>query len=137
MPKTPMEPTVRARQEQRIAEAINRRIKSGRPFTTDSVWDRLDDIIPGDHREWLGQHIGEAARLGRIEFVEWRVTPRSVSHARPVKVWKGVPASERLRRLEEARSVSRSWSALPATLRVAAGTDMAPPVIAAAHRGSR
>lgn len=101
MPKTPMDKTVRARQEQRIAKAINRRIKSGEPFTTDSIWDRLDDIHPIDHREWLGQFIGEAARVGRIEFVDWKMTPRSVTHARPVRVWKGVPASERLRRLEE------------------------------------
>ena len=102
MPKTPMEPTVRARQEQRIAEAINRRIKSGRPFTTDSIWDRLDDIIPEDHQGWLGQHIQKAVQTGRIEQIDWKLSKRSTRHRRPVPVWLGISADERLRRLEEA-----------------------------------
>lgn len=100
MPTMPS--TDRARQERRIAEAINRRIRSGKPFTTDSIWGRLDDIDPILHRNWLGQLIQKASQTGRIEFVEWRLTARSTPHSRPAKVWRGVSADERQRRMQEA-----------------------------------
>lgn len=91
----------RARQERRIAQAINRRIRSGKPFTTDSIWARLDDIDPIDHRNWLGQMIQKAAQTGRIESVGMTETARSVGHSRGVKVWQGVSADERQRRMQE------------------------------------
>jgi hypothetical protein len=94
--------TDKARQEARIANAINRRIRSGRPFTTDSIWKGLKDIEPGDHRNWLGQMLQKAAQAGRIECVGHTETSHSVGHSRAVKVWRGVPADERQRRMETA-----------------------------------
>ncbi len=74
-------------ERKRILRAILRRIRSGRPFTVDELWDRLPDVKPVEHRAWLGREIQIMEKDGRIRFVEWKETPRSLPHSRPVRVW--------------------------------------------------
>ena len=90
--------TDKARQEVQIMRALNRRIRSGKPFTVDSMWDRLPDISPADHKAWLGRQIQLLAEAGRIREadVAWKMTNRSAPHSRPARVWQGVKASDRV-----------------------------------------
>ncbi len=74
-------------ERKRILRAILRRVRSGRPFTVDELWDRLPDVKPVEHRAWLGREIQIMEKDGRIRFVEWKETPRSLPRSRPVRVW--------------------------------------------------
>lgn len=84
----------RADGEKRIMQAVNRRVRSGRPFTTDEIWPRLKDITPGEYRSWLGNQMAEMSRQNAIVRVAWRVTPSSGQKSRAVAVWQGVRAME-------------------------------------------
>ncbi len=84
----------RRSQEQRIARAVNHRIRSGRPFTVDSIWGRLRDINPGDHQAWLGGHIYGLSKAKTIVEIGGRKTERGKRHSRYVPVWQAATAVE-------------------------------------------
>lgn len=77
----------REAERKRIIRAVLYRIRTGRPFTVDELWDRMPDVKPVEHRAWLGREIQIMEKDGRIRFVEWKETPRSLPHSRPVRVW--------------------------------------------------
>lgn len=80
--------------EQRVAAAVNRRIRKGEPFAVDSIWDGLPDLKPGDHMNWVGKWIRELAEAGTIQPAGFAVTPRSKPHSRTVNLWQGRPAEQ-------------------------------------------
>ncbi len=84
----------RRSQEKRIARALNHRIRSGRPFTIDSIWDRMPDIVPGHHQAWLGGQVAKWSAAGRIVEIGGRKTDRGKKHSRYVPVWQATEAVE-------------------------------------------
>jgi ribosomal protein L31 len=84
----------RTEDEKRIMRTLNGFIGSGRRFTVDEIWDRVD-ISPAPHKSWLGRQIQLLADAGRIETVDWRFTSRSLPHSRPARVWQGIARARR------------------------------------------
>lgn len=67
-------------------------------FTTDQVWVQLADLnadTPHEPRA-MGAAVRAAIKSGLIRATgEWRPSSRPESHGRPVRVWSGVPLSEK------------------------------------------
>lgn len=68
-------------------EAIREVAATGRPFTTDTIWDRVGK--PPEPRA-MGAAIRAAMKAGLIEATGgYEQSSRPEAHARPVKVWRG------------------------------------------------
>ena len=84
-----MTDVARRRNERRLYKALLRRATSGQPFIVEDLWPRFPDLVPGEWRSWVGRQVQLLEEDGLIEFVEWRETPKSLLHSRPVRVWQG------------------------------------------------
>ncbi len=76
----------------RFAEAVGEMIKVAatrhEEFTSDVIWDYLDDIVPNEPRV-MGAVFNKIARAGHIEATDRvRASKRRECHGRPVRVWK-------------------------------------------------
>lgn len=67
------------------AEALDRLIARGQPFTSDDVADEVG--VPETHPNAMGGLFSAASKQGRIETVGYTQATRKSAHARVIRVW--------------------------------------------------
>jgi hypothetical protein len=69
--------------------AINKLIRSGKEFTTDDVWDLIDEPPPHEPRA-IGAVVLRYSRSKKIVRVGFAYSRRPTAHARIIMIWKAV-----------------------------------------------